>query len=857
MSLVPSLLQAIVRVDGEALVMHVGEKPYVVSPSGQIDLATRGLTFEAVNGIVAQLLSAEAMRSLEEVGATQFELPPFDEFPGEHFVITAARGGDDVWAEIRRRQAQDEELVSPELFADLVPPAVEPPAAPVADDLTLPQERQLWPERPEPGLEAPSAVAVPAPPEPVVVPPPQAPVLLAAAPVSELVPAAPTTDQAPASVVVRADEPALAAVPDRLEPIAPDPLPAVAPKPPAAVDLPIAASSPAAAAPAAPEIEVPAPTASIVVPAAEVSAAEVPAPEVPSAEVLADAAPAAVVPPSSTSSATPSSTSSVAGETLPDESQKAIASWLATFSSAHLLTRTDLSRPIEVQAEPEPSAAPSAPPVVPVLPAVPAPSALGVEPAAPVEETSPAPALVSRPAPETTAPRTVDQENVIEMSTQPPDTHPFAVTVPSPVSAPTQAADPFAAARMAPAPPVEAPQARPAAAFVSFPSLAEQPQPAVVLPMARGGREGGVEASGVSIERLLRLAASRGGTALFLSTGSRPSVRLDGDVQMLDGTTVLGAQDVESLLLGVMPERGADLARASAEWVWEIGDIGSVRCTTFRDHRGPGAVFRIVAVRPQSASQLGLSREIQALAAETEGLVLVSGPRANGKSTLVSSLVDLINRTRRDYVITLESEVNVVHDRQGAFVSQREVRGGSDEMVAAARAALREDPDVLVIEDVRTAALMTVALDAAANGQLVIGGVPAHHASGAIERLIDLHQPEFRRQVQLSLAQHLRGVVSQVLLRKSGGGRVAAREVLLNTPIVSSLLAEGRTGQLPMAIEGGRKSGMVPLNDAMVGFVQSGAVDVREVYRRAVDRAGLLDLLKRQGIDTSVVERLA
>ena len=268
MSLVPSLLQAIVRVDGEALVMHVGEKPYVVSPSGQIDLATRGLTFEAVNGIVAQLLSAEAMRSLEEVGATQFELPPFDEFPGEHFVITAARGGDDVWAEIRRRQAQDEELVSPELFADLVPPAVEPPAAPVADDLTLPQERQLWPERPEPGLEAPSAVAVPAPPEPVVVPPPQAPVLLAAAPVSELVPAAPTTDQAPASVVVRADEPALAAVPDRLEPIAPDPLPAVAPKPPAAVDLPIAASSPAAAAPAAPEIEVPAPTASIVVSAA-------------------------------------------------------------------------------------------------------------------------------------------------------------------------------------------------------------------------------------------------------------------------------------------------------------------------------------------------------------------------------------------------------------------------------------------------------------------------------------------------------------------------------------------------------------------------------------------------------------
>ncbi|MGE3512342.1 MAG: type IV pilus twitching motility protein PilT, partial [Vicinamibacterales bacterium] len=293
------------------------------------------------------------------------------------------------------------------------------------------------------------------------------------------------------------------------------------------------------------------------------------------------------------------------------------------------------------------------------------------------------------------------------------------------------------------------------------------------------------------------------------------------------------------------------------EWLWDLSDLGAVRCTSFRDHRGPGAVLRIMPVRPQSASHLGLSREIQSLVGETDGLVLVSGPRASGKSTLVSSLVDLINRTRRDYVITIESEVNVVHEPQGAFISQREVRGGSDEAVAVARAALREDPDVLVIDDLRTAALTGVALDAAANGQLVIGAVPAPHASAAVERLIDLHQPEQRRHVQLGLAQHLRGVVSQLLLRKSSGGRVAAREVLLNTPMIASLLAEGRVPQLPLAIEGGRKHGMVPLNDALVGFVQSGAVDVREAYRRAADRASLIDVLKRQGIDTSFVDRLA
>jgi twitching motility protein PilT len=206
-------------------------------------------------------------------------------------------------------------------------------------------------------------------------------------------------------------------------------------------------------------------------------------------------------------------------------------------------------------------------------------------------------------------------------------------------------------------------------------------------------------------------------------------------------------------------------------------------------------------------------------------------------------------------VITIESEINIAHERIGSFVSQREVHGGRDDMLTIARAALREDPDVLVLQDVRTAGLMSLALDAAASGQLVIGGLPAHNASSAIDRIIDLYPPEYRRQIQLSLAQNLRGVVAQVLLRKMSGGRVAAREVLLNTPAVRGLLAEGRTSQLPLAIEGGRPHGMIPLNDSLVGFVQSGAVDVNEAHLRAVDRTGFVALLKRQGLDTSVLER--
>jgi twitching motility protein PilT len=308
-----------------------------------------------------------------------------------------------------------------------------------------------------------------------------------------------------------------------------------------------------------------------------------------------------------------------------------------------------------------------------------------------------------------------------------------------------------------------------------------------------------------------------------------------------------------------MPERNHEALRtgAATEWILDIDDVGRVRCMSFRDHRGPGGVFRLMPTRSISADQLGLPRAVQSLAVEREGLVLVAGPRSSGKRTLISAFVDLINRTRRDHVITIEREINVVHERGSSFVSQREVRGSDEDMVAAARAALREDPDVLVIEDLNTAGLMNVALEASASGHLVVGGFPAHTAAGTVDRIIDLYSPEERRQVQLVLAEDLRGIVVQVLLKKNGGGRVAAREVLLNTAAVSSVIAEGKTSQLSMAIEGGRRHGMVALNDALVSLVQQGGVDAREAYRYSSDRQGLLAALKHQGVDTSFVERLA
>jgi twitching motility protein PilT len=361
------------------------------------------------------------------------------------------------------------------------------------------------------------------------------------------------------------------------------------------------------------------------------------------------------------------------------------------------------------------------------------------------------------------------------------------------------------------------------------------------------------------LQRLLRISAARGASTLYLSSESHPAVRLDGELQMLDSEPVLTALEVESLLLPLMPERSHEALRTGAptEWICDIDGVGRVRCATFRDHIGPGGVFRLMPTRTVSADQLGLSKAVQALANEPEGLILIAGPRSGGKRTLISAFVDLINRTRRDFVITIEREIRVVHSRGGSFISQREVRSNDEDLLAAARAALREDPDVLVIEDLRAASRMDVALEAASSGRLVIGGLPAPTATSAIERIIDLYAPDHRRQVQLAIAGNLRGVISQVLLKNIVGGRTPAREILLNTSAVSSILAEGKTASLSTAIEGGRRYGMVPFNDSLMSLVQSGTVDGREAYRHAHDRAGLLAAFRRHGVDTSFLERLA
>jgi twitching motility protein PilT len=435
---------------------------------------------------------------------------------------------------------------------------------------------------------------------------------------------------------------------------------------------------------------------------------------------------------------------------------------------------------------------------------------------------------------------------------------------PPPAGAPPvrpQAADPAAAAT----PPPRSAPPEPSAAGRATPPPRDLP-PAVVLPIARSPIRQepprptpGPPPRHLGIGRLLRTAAARGASSLYLMADARPSIRIDDEMLVLETEPPLSTPEVEALVLELAPSgsREALAGGNTAEWVCELPDVGRVRCLSFRDQRGPGAVFRLIPTRLVSADQLGLSRDIQALCGERDGLILVAGPRLSGKSTLISAFVDLINRNRSDYVITLETEIKFVHENRKAMISQREVRGDVESMATSARAALRENPDVLVIDDLRNADLVALALEAADSGHLVVGAVTAHTTMTAIARLIESAPSDRQTHLALALSETLRGAVAQVLLRKTGGGRVAARELLLNTPSVAALLAEGKVGQLSLAIDSGRKYGMVPMNDALAAFVQSGAVDAREAYRKAYDRVAFLELLRRDGIDTSFVERLA
>jgi len=666
-SVVVSLLRAIDRADGDALVMHVGEKPYVVTASGHAELAANALTVPAMTGMLDQLLPAESRKALNELGAVEYHLPPDPASPQVRYSVVAARGGNDIWIEVRRRKVVEEPVpvaVPQHMHAAV---AVEEPPSAAADVATI-VARDRYEYQPPP-IDRPERDVEPA----------------------ESIP--PTFE--------------------RLEPFEEDEREAVAMT---AVEQ------------AAPELQ--------------------PAQSPPPDRIVSEA------------SSVPEATD--APEALEDASFQLRTPTEEDFATTHHAEEDlDEAPPRFDELSPTFDFSVELPP--PVVSRVEPPAVSGVERAAP------------------------------------------------PVM-------PRVSVRVEEPPP---------------------PPPAIV--------------HADPLHHLLYIAAGHGASALYVAPQAKPSIRVDGEVRVLDEPPLTQDQ-LETGLRGLLKvDHGEPLPVGGVE-TREVPDVGRVQYLGFHDHRGLGATFRMLPGRAISAEQAGLSAAIQTLCTEPEGLLLVAGGRSAGKSTLVAALVDQINRTRKDHVITVESEIQYVHANRTSFISQREARD-DDRFAEALRIAMREAPDVLVVDGSMNPDIASMALRAAADGLLVVASVTAPTTPTVLERFIGFfgHDPAEARE---TLGEHLRGVVFQALLRKTGGGRAAAREVLVNVPSVASLVVGAHFDQIPAVLNSGRRVGMVPLNDALLGLVQSRALDVRQAYRKSPDQGELLDMLTKAGFDTTFAENL-
>lgn len=359
-----------------------------------------------------------------------------------------------------------------------------------------------------------------------------------------------------------------------------------------------------------------------------------------------------------------------------------------------------------------------------------------------------------------------------------------------------------------------------------------------------------------AIDALLTTMMQRRASDLHLRSGAHPLVRIDGQLVSLDGQQALGVDVIRDMLHAIMgPHVQQEFARThDADFAYEIPGLARFRANAFVDRHGPGAVFRAIPSKIVSAAELGLSSEIQALCQLTKGLVLVTGPTGSGKSTTLCALIDLVNRTRHDHIVTIEDPIEFVHERKGCLVTQRQVGLHTGSFKHALRAALREDPDVVLVGELRDLETMAIAIETAETGHLVFGTLHTSTASSTIDRIIDQFPSDRQAQVRVMLSESVKGVISQVLCRKIGGGRVAAMEVLLSTPALSNLIREAKTFQIPSVMQTSRKLGMVTLNDALLELVDKGQVDVREAYLRATDKNAIVQGLLSRGHDASFAE---
>ncbi|MGB0680376.1 MAG: type IV pilus twitching motility protein PilT, partial [Polyangiales bacterium] len=373
-----------------------------------------------------------------------------------------------------------------------------------------------------------------------------------------------------------------------------------------------------------------------------------------------------------------------------------------------------------------------------------------------------------------------------------------------------------------------------------------QTQPLAKVELGPGGAP--------DIERLLRAMVRLSASDLHLSAGAPPMLRLHGRMQPVKDIPPLTATQIDSLIAAVIPERNQEeySERKDSDFAYEIAGVARFRANVFVDRNGPGAVFRTIPFEILPPDKLGLPAAVLDLCWLTKGLVLVTGPTGSGKSTTLATLIDVINQNRADHIITIEDPIEFVHSNKRCLVNQREVGTHTQSFKTALRAALREDPDIVLVGEMRDLETIAIAIETAETGHLVFGTLHTTSAPSTVDRIIDQFPPNQQAQIRVMLSESLRGVIAQVLCRKEGGGRVAAYEVLVANPAVANLIREGKTFQLPSVMQTGKKLGMQTMNDHLLKHVQAGRVAPEEAYLKSNNKLQMRDTLAREGFALSL-----
>ncbi|MGK0476902.1 MAG: twitching motility protein PilT [Oleispira sp.] len=335
----------------------------------------------------------------------------------------------------------------------------------------------------------------------------------------------------------------------------------------------------------------------------------------------------------------------------------------------------------------------------------------------------------------------------------------------------------------------------------------------------------------MDITELLAFSAKQGASDLHLSADMPPMIRVDGDVRRIN-LPALDHKEVHSLVYEIMNDKQRkDFEEfLETDFSFEVPGVARFRVNAFNHNRGAGAVFRTIPSKILSMDDLGMGQIFKDLAMTPRGLVLVTGPTGSGKSTTLAAMVDYINDTKYDHILTVEDPIEFVHESKKSLINQREVHRDTLGFNEALRSALREDPDVILVGELRDLETIRLALSAAETGHVVFGTLHTSSAAKTIDRIVDVFPAEEKSMVRSMLSESLQGVVSQTLLKKNGGGRIAAHEIMIGTPAIRNLIREAKIAQMYSAIQTGGSLGMQTMDQCLQTMLSKGLIS-REVAR--------------------------